>query len=206
MGLARVSPRFAHRPAWRCGDARAVSRSRFLYGARRAPARGRPRRRPYRRGHTGRPAHVRTYLRQARFPRDLRFGDLRLGARVMERSALAAAIDRSAALAMRLHMIGDDRTERRHGLAVARRAGLVCLSSTEMPDELFTRALGYGTFAPATQRQIDAAVRHYTGLGLPTRFELMRGAVSSAAARLLVRNGFRQEKGSVRFTSSSSPA
>jgi len=114
----------------------------------------------------------------------------------MERSALAAAIDRSAALAMRLHMIGDDRTERRHGLAVARRAGLVCLSSTEMPDELFTRALGYGTFAPATQRQIDAAVRHYTRLGLPTRFELMRGAVSSAAVRLLVRNGFREEKDS----------
>src|SRR5438874_2540730 len=49
---------------------------------------------------------------------------------------------------MRLHMIGDPRTERRHGLAVARRAGLVCLSSTTMPDDLFTRALGYGTFAP----------------------------------------------------------
>jgi ribosomal protein S18 acetylase RimI-like enzyme len=113
----------------------------------------------------------------------------------MERSALAAAIDRSAALAMRLHMIGDDRTERRHGLAVARRAGLVCLSSTEMPDDLFTRALGYGTFAPATQRQIDAAVRHYNALGLPTRFELMHGAVPLVAVRLLVRNGFREEKG-----------
>jgi hypothetical protein len=112
----------------------------------------------------------------------------------MERSALAAAIDQSAALAMRLHMIGDERTERRHGLAVDRRAGLVCLSSTEMPDELFTRALGYGTFAPATQRQIDAAVRHYTALGLPTRFELMHGAVPRAALRLLMRNGFREEK------------
>jgi hypothetical protein len=113
----------------------------------------------------------------------------------MERSALAAAIDRSAALAMRLHMIGDDRTGRRHGLAVARRAGLVCLSSTEMSDELFTRALGYGTFAPASQGQIDAAIRHYTGLGLPTRFELMHGAVPLAAVRLLARNGFREEKG-----------
>jgi hypothetical protein len=113
---------------------------------------------------------------------------------VSDRAALAAAIDRSAALAMRLHMIGDDQTERRHGLAVARRAGLVCLSSTEMPDDLFTRAIGYGTFAPATQRQIDAAVRHYTQLGLPTRFELMRGAVPSAAVRLLARNGFRQEE------------
>src|SRR6266566_4091923 len=155
MGLARVSPRFAHRPAWRCGDARAVPRSRFLYGARRAPARGRPRRRPYRRGHPGGPAHVSTYLREARLPRDLRFGDLRFGARVMERSALAAAIDRSAALAMRLHMIGDDRTERRHGLAVARRAGLVCLSSTEMPDELFTRALGSGTFRAHARRRLS---------------------------------------------------
>ena len=113
----------------------------------------------------------------------------------MDQSALAGAIDRSAALAMRLHMIGDDRTERRHGLAVARRAGLVCLSSTEMPDELFTRALGYGTFAAATQRQIDAAVRHYTALRLPTRFEVMHGAVPRAAVRLLVRNGFREEKG-----------
>ena len=113
----------------------------------------------------------------------------------MERHALAAAIDRSAALAMRLHMIGDQRTERRHGLAVHRRAGLVCLSSTEMPDDLFTRALGFGTFAPAAQRQIDAAIRHYTALDLPTRFELMHGAVSPAAMRLLARNGFREEKG-----------
>ena len=112
----------------------------------------------------------------------------------MERHALAAAIDRSAALAMRLHMIGDRRTERRHGLAVRRRAGLVCLSSTEMPDDLFTRALGFGTFAPAGQGQIDAAIRHYTALGLPTRFEVMHGGVAPAALRLLARNGFREEK------------
>lgn len=96
---------------------------------------------------------------------------------------------------MRLHMIGDPAIERRHGLAVTRRAGLVCLSSTEMPDDLFTRALGYGTFAPATQHQIDAALRHYASLGLPTRFELMYGAVAPAAVRLLERNGFRKEKG-----------
>src|SRR5438552_919430 len=195
MGLARVSPRFAHRPAWRCSDARAVPRSRLVYGARRAPARGRPRRRPYRRGHPGGPSHLGSDMREARLPRDLRFGDLRLGARLMERSAVAAAIDRSAALAMRLHMMGDARTERRHGLAVARRAGLVCLSSTTMPDDLFTRALGYGTFAPATQRQIDAALRHYTALRLPTRFELMHGAVGRAEVRRLERNGFREEKG-----------
>ncbi|TMF65347.1 MAG: hypothetical protein E6I14_01750 [Chloroflexi bacterium] len=113
----------------------------------------------------------------------------------MERAVLAAAIDRSAALAMRLHMIGDPRTERRHGLAVARRAGLVCLSSTTMPDDLFTRALGYGTFAPATQRQIDAALRHYTALRLPTRFELVHGAVGRAEVRRLERSGFREEKG-----------
>ena len=113
----------------------------------------------------------------------------------MERSALASAIDRNAALAMRLHMTGDDRTARRHGLAVVVRAGLVCLSSTEMPDELFTRALGYGTFAPSSQHQIDAAIRHYTALGLPTRFEVMRGAVTPAAVRRLERSGFREEKG-----------
>ena len=113
----------------------------------------------------------------------------------MERSALAAAIDRAAALAMRLHMLGDRAIERRHGLAVARRAGLVCLSSTTEPDDLFTRALGYGTFAPATQQQIDTAIRHYTALRLPVRFELMHGAVAPAAMRLLVRNGFREEEG-----------
>ena len=108
---------------------------------------------------------------------------------------MAAAIDRSAALAMRLHMIGDPRTERRHGLAVARRAGLVCLSSTAMPDDLFTRALGYGTFAPATQHQIDAALGHYSSLRLPTRFEVMHDAVGSAEVRRLERSGFREEKG-----------
>lgn len=113
----------------------------------------------------------------------------------MTASDLAIAIDRCAALSMKLHMIGDRRIERDLGLAADRRSGLLCLSSTEVAGSLFTRALGFGTFAPATQRVVDAALRHYTGLSLPTRFELLHPAAGRAALRLLERSGFRREDG-----------
>jgi len=108
---------------------------------------------------------------------------------------LAVAIDRCAALSMRLHMIGDRTIERDLGLTVARRRGLVCLASTKVPGALFTRALGFGTFAPATQRVVDEALRHYEALGLPTRFEFLHPAIGRGAQRLLERNGFHGEDG-----------
>jgi hypothetical protein len=111
----------------------------------------------------------------------------------MNPAEIAAAIDRCAALSMRLHMIGDARSEKDLGLAVARHAGVVCLSSTKMPDALFTRALGFGTVADATQRTVDAVVRHYASLGLPVRFEVLSPAIGRASVRLLERNGFRLE-------------
>ena len=96
---------------------------------------------------------------------------------------------------MKLHMIGDRAIERDLGLTVVRRAGLICLASTKVPGALFTRALGFGTFAPATQRLIDVALRHYGSLGLPTRFEFLHPAIGRSAERLLERNGFHREEG-----------
>jgi len=108
---------------------------------------------------------------------------------------LALAVDRCAALSMKLHMIGDRRIEKDLGLAVARRRGLVCLSSTVVPGALFTRALGFGTFVPATQSVVDLALRHYAALGLPTRFEFLHPAIGRTAVQLLERNGFHREDG-----------
>jgi hypothetical protein len=108
---------------------------------------------------------------------------------------VAIAIDRCAALSMKLHMVGERAIESDLGLTVARRGGLVCLSSTKVPGALFTRALGFGTFAPATQRVVDAALRHYASLGLPTRFEFLHPAIGRSAERLLERNGFHGEEG-----------
>jgi hypothetical protein len=110
-------------------------------------------------------------------------------------SELAVAIDRCAALSMKLHMVGDRPIEKDLGLAVARRGGLVCLSSSEVSGALFTRALGFGTFVPATQRAVDVAMRHYASLGLPARFEVLYPAVGRDAVRLLERNGFHREAG-----------
>jgi hypothetical protein len=108
---------------------------------------------------------------------------------------LAVAVDRCAALSMKLHMVGDRRIEKDLGLAVARRSGLVCLSSTVVSGALFTRALGFGTFVPATQTVVDVALRHYAALELPTRFELLHPAVGRTALGLLERNGFHREEG-----------
>lgn len=115
----------------------------------------------------------------------------------MNAEAIARAIVRSEAVSFPLFMLGDRGIERRLGLAVARVAGLVCLSSREMPGALFTRALGYGTLVAPTQRAIDAVVRHYERLGLPARVELPSSA-SRSAIRLLERSGFRREEGALR--------
>ncbi len=114
----------------------------------------------------------------------------------MRSTELAVAVDRCAALSMKLHMIGDRRIEKDLGLAVARRSGLVCLSSTKIPGALFTRVLGFCTFVPATQVVVDVALGHYGPLGLPTRFEFLYPAIGRAAVRLLERNGFHREEGS----------
>jgi GNAT superfamily N-acetyltransferase len=108
---------------------------------------------------------------------------------------IGLAIDRCAALSMKLHMIGDARIQKALGLAVARRGGLLCLSSTEVPGALFNRALGFGTVVRPTQRAVDVALRHYASLGLPARFEILDPVVGPAAVGLLERNGFRREDG-----------
>ena len=98
---------------------------------------------------------------------------------------------RLAADAMRAHMLGDPVLTRRLGFAVVRRGGLVCVSSAKLDVEVFNHVSGYGTFAPATQRGIDAVLRHYTALGRPARIEVALPGVSRAHRALLERNGLR---------------
>jgi hypothetical protein len=92
---------------------------------------------------------------------------------------------------MRRHMIGDPILTRRLGFAVRRRSGLVCLTSTKLPGPLFNHVTGYGTSAPASQRSIDAALRLYARIGVPTRIEVLYPSVRTSDVRLLERNGFR---------------
>jgi hypothetical protein len=62
---------------------------------------------------------------------------------------------------MERHMLGDPVLTKRLGLAVARRRGLVCLSSTQLSGPLFNHVTGYGTFAVASPVAIDSVIRHY---------------------------------------------
>jgi hypothetical protein len=57
---------------------------------------------------------------------------------------------------------------------------------------VFNHVSGYGTFAVATQRALDAVMRYYDGLGDATNIEVLVPAVSSADVALLRRNGFRE--------------
>lgn len=95
------------------------------------------------------------------------------------------------ATSMTSHMLGDAALERRHGFSVVRRGGLVCLTSTKLPGPLFNHVTGYGTFAEASQRAIDAVVRHYERINVPARIEVVHPAVRDADLRLLKANGFR---------------
>lgn len=107
---------------------------------------------------------------------------------------IAAAMTRLGAETFRDHMLGDPVLTPRLGFAVARRAGLVCFSSTRLDTELFDHVAGYGTFAAATQSAIDRVLRHYDGLGAVARIEVLVPGVSRSARALLLRNGFRHAR------------
>lgn len=88
-------------------------------------------------------------------------------------------------------MLGDPVLTKRLGLAVSRRRGLVCLSSTKLGGPLFNHVTGYGTFAAASPVAIDSVIRHYEHIGVPARIEVMHPAVRAGDVRLLEKRGFR---------------
>ena len=107
---------------------------------------------------------------------------------------IASAMARLGAESLRDHVLGDARLTPRYGFAVARRGGLWCFSSRTYKIELFNHVSGYGTFAPATQRSIDAMLRHYDALERPVRVEILSPVVSRPDRALLARNGFRDAR------------
>ena len=109
---------------------------------------------------------------------------------------LAVAMVRLSSDTMRAHMLADPILVRRHGFSVTRRAGLVCFASTGIGAGVFNHVSGYGSFAPATQRGIDAVLRHYDRLGRAAAFEVLAPLVSRGDRALLARNGFR-DKGAI---------
>jgi len=88
-------------------------------------------------------------------------------------------------------MLGDPVLTKRLGLAVSRRAGLVCLSSTALAGPLFNHVTGYGTFAEASGAAIDSVIRHYEHVGVPARVEVIHPAVRASDVRRLQSRGFR---------------
>jgi ribosomal protein S18 acetylase RimI-like enzyme len=104
---------------------------------------------------------------------------------------LGVAMMRLGADSMWAHMLAVPALVRRHGFSVATRGHMVCFASTKIAEGVFNHVSGYGTFAPATQRGIDAVLRHYDGLGGVVRFEVLVPVVSRADRALLKRNGFR---------------
>lgn len=94
---------------------------------------------------------------------------------------------------LRAHMLADPALVRRHGFAVVRRGGLWCFSSEKLNAGVFNHVSGYGTFAPVSQRSLDAVIRRYADRGEATNIEVLVPAVSRADRALLARNGFRDE-------------
>lgn len=113
----------------------------------------------------------------------------------MDRRALAQLVQRNETSAVAVFLVGSAPIARRYGNAVARRRGVVCLSSRAFPIPLLHRAIGLGTLVPADRATLDAVIRHYAKLGLPARVELAEGVVPASATRLLERAGFTREKG-----------
>ena len=99
---------------------------------------------------------------------------------------------RLGADSLKAHMLADERLVRRHGFAIAKRGGLTCFSSAKLDAGVFNHVSGYGTFGPATQRSIDAVVRHYAAMGDAANVEVLMPAVTRAQRDLLKRNGFRE--------------
>ncbi|HUQ42168.1 MAG TPA: GNAT family N-acetyltransferase [Candidatus Limnocylindrales bacterium] len=106
---------------------------------------------------------------------------------------IAIAMAELGAESLRAHMLRDPILTPRHGFAVVRRGGMMCFSSTKLDAGVFNHVSGYGTFAPASQRAIDAVRRYYDQLGGDANFEVMSGAVSRGDRTLLERNGFREK-------------
>jgi hypothetical protein len=98
---------------------------------------------------------------------------------------------RLGAESLAAHMLADPVLVRRYGFAVVHRGAMRCYSSTKLDAGVFNHVSGYGTFASASQRTIDAVLRYYDGIGGAVHFEVMVPAVSRADRALLVRNGFR---------------
>jgi len=106
---------------------------------------------------------------------------------------VAIAMMRLGADSMRAQMLSDPSLARRHGFSVVSRGRLTCFASTEIGEGVFNHVSGYGTYAPATQRGIDAVLRHYDELGRKAAFEVLVPFVSRADRALLARNGFRDK-------------
>ena len=108
-------------------------------------------------------------------------------ARVVDSREIAVAMMRLGAEVLRALMLGDAANVRRLGLAVASRGGLWCYTSTRLDAGVFNHVSGYGTFAPATQRSIDAALRHFERVRRKPAFEVLVPTVSRADRALLER-------------------
>lgn len=103
----------------------------------------------------------------------------------------ASAMAALGAESLAAHMLADPVLIRRYDFAVVRRGGIRCYSSTKLDEGVFNHVSGYGTFAPASQRALDAVLRYYDGIGGAAHFEVLLPAVSRSDLRLLERNGYR---------------
>src|SRR5260221_4717838 len=92
---------------------------------------------------------------------------------------------------MRAHMLAEPALIRLQGFSVVTGGGMRCFASTKIAEGVFNHVTGYATFSPATQRGIDAVLRHYDRLGCVARFEVLMPVVSRGDRALLERNGFR---------------
>ena len=109
----------------------------------------------------------------------------------MSERELAVAMMKLGADSMRAHMLAEPALIRRHGFSVVTRGGMRCFASTKIAEGVFNHVSGYATFSRATQRGIDAVLRHYDRLGCVARFEVLTPVVSRGDRALLERNGFR---------------
>ena len=104
---------------------------------------------------------------------------------------VAVAMMQLGSDSMRAHMLADPAVVRRNGFTIVDRGDLTCFASTAIAAGVFNHVSGYGTYAPATQRGIDAVLRHYDALDRKFGIEVLVPLVSRADRALLERNGFR---------------
>jgi len=77
----------------------------------------------------------------------------------MDRRAQAQLVQRNETSAVAVFLVGSAPIARRYGNAVARRRGVVCLSSRAFPIPLLHRAIGLGTLVPPDRATLDAVIR-----------------------------------------------